>query len=187
MKKILCILLIFCSVGSFAQKSDIDCRLTKSFINQNMKEWNVFIDELSKEFEKTKSPDVQFKRAVVRHLYLAYLLFNDKNSSQIEVQLEGLGKDIEMLEKTAQYEKIVLALKSPYLAFVDYYCGSHVCYRMPLWKWPCVTGSREGRGSPAITARMSSGCSNVKSYLTARRFNALISSVQSRRSSTAEL
>ena len=61
-----------------------------------MKEWNIFIDELSKEFEKTKSPDIQFKRAVVRHLYLAYLLFNDKNSNQIEIQLEGLEKDIEL-------------------------------------------------------------------------------------------
>ncbi|MBR7035350.1 MAG: hypothetical protein IKI25_06300 [Bacteroidales bacterium] len=148
MKKILCILLIFCSVGAFAQKSDIDCRLTKSFINQNMKEWNVFIDELSKEFEKTKSPDVQFKRAVVRHLYLAYLLFNDKNSSQIEVQLEGLGKDIEMLEKTAQYEKIVLALKSPYLAYSALNNPVTAVYRLPMSFSAAKSAISEAENSP---------------------------------------
>ena len=108
MKNLLFIFCILISTSAFCQNQSIDCRIAQSYINQNMKEWHVFIDELSKEFERTKSPDVQFKRAVVRHLYLAYLLFNDKNSNQIVIQLEGLEKDIDDLEKTTKYGKLFL-------------------------------------------------------------------------------
>ena len=129
-------------------QSDIDCRLTKSFINQNMKEWNVFIDELSTEFEKTKSADVQFKRAMVRHLYIAYLLFNDKNSKQIDIQLDALGKDIEELEKNVTYSKTVLALKSPYYAYSALNNPLTAVYRLPMSFSAAKTAIDEAKDSP---------------------------------------
>ncbi len=115
-----------------AQISTIDCRLAKSFINQNMKEWGGFVDELSVEFNKTHSPAIQFERAVVRHLYLAYLLFNDKESKQVAIQLDGLQKDIEDLEKTTAYSKQVLALKSPLLAYSALNNPVTALYRLPM-------------------------------------------------------
>lgn len=148
MKKLLFIFCILISTLAFCQNQSVDCRIAQSYINQNMKEWHVFIDELSKEFEKTKSPDIQFKRAVVRHLYLAYLLFNDKNSNQIEIQLEGLEKDIEDLEKTTKYGKTVLALKSPCLAYSALNNPFTAVYRLPMSFSAAKTAIFEAKDSP---------------------------------------
>ncbi len=133
MKQVLSIILVLgLHFNAMAQISTIDCRLADSYINQNMKEWGNFVDELSGEYDKAHSPSIQFKRAIVRHMYLAYLLFNDKNSKQIDVQLEGLKKDIEALEKTEQYKKQVLALKSPYLAYSALNNPVTALYRLPM-------------------------------------------------------
>lgn len=131
MKKVFFVLLLFCSFCSFGQISSIDCRLTESFINQNMKEWNKYVDELSTEIEKTHSQDLQFKRMIVRHLYLAYLLFNTPDSKQVDVQLEGLEKDIEELKHTKKYEKMVLAFESPYYAYAALNNPVTAVYRLP--------------------------------------------------------
>ncbi|MCQ2960469.1 MAG: hypothetical protein MJ198_09845 [Bacteroidales bacterium] len=119
----------FCVYG---QQKSIDCRLTESFINQDMKTWNVFVDEISTEFEKNHSEDLQFKRMVVRHLYLAYLLFNDPESKQIDIQLEGLNSDIEDLKKSVKYGKISLAFRSPYLAYAALNNPVTAVYRLPM-------------------------------------------------------
>lgn len=149
MKQILLIVLsclvVLCSN---AQTSTIDCRLTKSFINQNMKEWNVFIDELSAEFSRTKSEEVQFKRMIVRHLYIAYLLFNDNESEQIEIQLEGLNKDIEELSTSATYGKSSLAFKSPYLAYSALNNPVTAVYRLPMSFSAAKTAISEAENSP---------------------------------------
>ena len=148
MKKLLCIVFLFCSVGSFAQKSDIDCRITESFINQNMKDWNKFVDELSAEITKTGSEDLQFKRMIVRHLYLAYLLFNNPESKQIDLQLEGLNKDIEELEKSKKYGKQSLAFKSPYLAYAALNNPVTAVYRLPMSFSAAKTAISESENSP---------------------------------------
>lgn len=128
----LVVLMLAMHVMASSQISTIDCRLASSYINQNMKEWGGFVDELTVEIDKNHSLALQFERAVVRHMYLAYLLFNDKNSKQIDVQLEGLKKDIEALEKTEQYKKQVLALKSPYLAYSALNNPVTALYRLPM-------------------------------------------------------
>lgn len=148
MKKILCIVFFCCSVGVFAQKTDIDCRIAESFINQNMKEWNVFVDELSAEFDKTHNESLQFKRMIVRHLYLAYLLFNDPESKQIDLQLEGLDKDIEELSKSATYGKQSLAFKSPYLAYAALNNPVTAVYRLPMSFSAAKTAISEAENSP---------------------------------------
>lgn len=131
MKKILLFCFLFVCLNATAQTQTIDCRITTSYINQNMKEWNTFVDELTTEINKKYSAELQFKRAVVRHLYLAYLLFNDKDSKQIDIQLEGLQKDIEDLEKNEAYRNKVLALKSPYYAYAALNNPITAVYRLP--------------------------------------------------------
>lgn len=97
-----------------------------------MNEWNKFVDELTIEINKTHSEDLQFKRMIVRHLYLAYLLFNTPNSEQVDIQLEGLSKDIEDLTKSTKYGKICLAFKSPYLAYAALNNPVTAVYRLPM-------------------------------------------------------
>lgn len=148
MKKILTIFLLFCSLFTKAQIATIDCRLTQSYIQQNMKEWNTFIDEMSAEIDKTHSIDLQFKRMIVRHLYLAHLLFNDKNSKQIDIQLAGLEKDIEELSKTEKYGKATLAFKSPYLAYATLNNPVTAIYRLPMCFSTAKTAISKAGNSP---------------------------------------
>lgn len=148
MKKIIFTIILCCSFCfSFGQKS-IDCRLTESFINQNMNEWNKFVDELTIEINKTHSEDLQFKRMIVRHLYLAYLLFNTPNSEQVDIQLEGLSKDIEDLTKSTKYGKICLAFKSPYLAYAALNNPVTAVYRLPMSFSAAKTAIAEAENSP---------------------------------------
>lgn len=132
MKRLFLFVFLGLSIGAYTQSNSIDCRLATSFVNQNMKEWHVYVDELSKEYEATKSVDVRFKRMVTRHLYLAYLLFNTPESEQVDVQLEGLRADIDALKKTQKYAKTSLAFESPYLAYAALNNPVTAMYRLPL-------------------------------------------------------
>lgn len=148
MKHFISIFFLFCCLVCRGQIATIDCRLTQSYMQQNMKSWNSFIDEMSIEIEKNHSVDLQFKRLIVRHLYLANLLFNDKNSKQIEIQLNGLEKDIEELSKTKKYEKTVLAFKSPYLAYAALNNPVTAVYRLPMCFSAAKTAISEAGNSP---------------------------------------
>lgn len=148
MKRTLVFLLLSVSLGANAQSNSIDCRLASSFVNQNMKEWNVYVDELSCEYDATKSIDTRFKRMIVRHLYLAYLLFNAPESKQIDVQLEELKSDIDALKKSQKYAKTSLAFEAPYLAYAALNNPVTAMYRLPLSFSAAKTAIKEDPESP---------------------------------------
>jgi len=84
----------------------------------------------------------------VRHLYLAYLLFNVPESKQIDVQLEGLKADIDALKKTQKYAKTSLAFESPYLAYSALNNPVTAMYRLPLSFSAAKTAIEEAPESP---------------------------------------
>ena len=95
-----------------AQGGSIDCKLTKSYTNQDIKSWGVFVDEISKELGKNYSHDLLFTRMLVRHFYIAQLLFNKGNSKEISQQMDGMGKDLDVLETVPAYAPHCLAFRA---------------------------------------------------------------------------
>ena len=115
--KLFPIILIFLSLSVFGQTSNMDCELTKLFVAQKTGEFGKYVDSLTASLNKKHSSELQFKRMQVRHFYIAYLLFNDSKSKQIEVQLDGMGKDIEDLENNKLYENKIIAFNAAYSAY----------------------------------------------------------------------
>ncbi len=115
--KLFTIISIFLSLSVFGQTNDIDCKLASLFVAQKTGEFGKYVDSLTVILDKKYSSELQFKRMQVRHFYIAYLLFNDSKSKQIEVQLDGMGKDIEDLEKVPLYEYEIIAFKAAYSAY----------------------------------------------------------------------
>lgn len=148
MKRIVCFIVITMFALIASAQQTIDCRLTQSYITQNMKEWNTFIDELTVEINKNYSAELQFKRLIVRHLYLAYLLFNDKESKQIAIQLEGMQRDYDALLQDANYSKKVLAFRSPLLAYAALDNPLTAVYRLPMSFSAAKTAISEAGNSP---------------------------------------
>lgn len=106
-----CIILLFV-IQLQAQNASIDCKLTKSYTNQDVKNWGTFVGEISKELSKNYSHELLFTRMLVRHFYIAQLLFNKGDSKEIDLQMEGMGKDLDALEKLPAYKPHCVAFRA---------------------------------------------------------------------------
>jgi tetratricopeptide (TPR) repeat protein len=95
-----------------AQSVSIDCRLTKSYTNQDIKQWGTFVNEISRELHSNYSHKLLFTRMLVRHFYIAQLLFDKGNSSEISLQMKGMSTDLDALEKLPAYKPHCLAFRA---------------------------------------------------------------------------
>lgn len=101
----------------YTQSTKFDCEIAKSYVNQKIGTWDTFIKQFDAELSKSYSADMQFSRMIVRHLYIAHLLFNNGDSDEIEKQLDGFEKDITQLEKNPKYAEKCLAFRSTLQAY----------------------------------------------------------------------
>ncbi|MDR1761384.1 MAG: hypothetical protein LBR55_02930 [Bacteroidales bacterium] len=95
-----------------AQKNTIDCELTRSYVNQDVKNWGIFVTKISKELTLHYSHELLFSRMLVRHFYIAQLLFDKGNSKVIAQQMEGMSKDLDALEKLPAYAPHCMAFRA---------------------------------------------------------------------------
>lgn len=115
----------------YGQISQIDCELTHSYVTQQIGTWGKYISQLNTEISKSYSADLQFKRMMVRHLYIAHLLFNKGNSDEIELQLDGFETDLIQLEKTPKYTQKCLAFRTAFNAYTALNYPATAIYYLP--------------------------------------------------------
>lgn len=127
----LLILFLFPIYFGYGQSSKIDCELTHSYCNQKISSWGKFITQLDAEISKSYSPELQFKRMMVRHLYIAHLLFNNGNSDEIEKQLSGFEKDLIQLEKNQTYAPKCIGFRSTLNAYIAVNSPVTALYYLP--------------------------------------------------------
>ena len=109
---ILCFIISLPAHQLQAQTVSIDCRLTQSYINQDVANWGAFVAEISKDLDKNYSHELLFTRMLVRHFYIAQLLFNKGSSKEISQQMGGMGKDLDALEKVPAYAPHCMAFRA---------------------------------------------------------------------------
>ncbi|MDR2962676.1 MAG: hypothetical protein LBU90_03415 [Bacteroidales bacterium] len=95
-----------------AQSTSFDCELTRSYINQNVGQWGGFVTKISHEMTVNPSPELLFTRMLVRHFYIAQLLFNKGSSKAISAQMAGMNADLDALEKIPLYTPHCLAFRA---------------------------------------------------------------------------
>lgn len=128
---ILCITLTLFVAHAYGQLPNLDCDLTKSYTQQTIGTWGTYISKVSTELDKKYSPELQFKRMTIRHMYIAHLLFNDADSKEIEPQLDGMNKDLNDLEKTQTYAATCIAFRSAYNAYCAVFSPATAVYYLP--------------------------------------------------------
>jgi tetratricopeptide (TPR) repeat protein len=106
------VVISLCASNLQAQNISLDCRLTKSYTNQDVKNWGAFVDEISKDLSKNYSHELLFTRMLVRHFYVAQLLFNKGDSKEISAQMTGMSKDLDALEKLPAYAPHCMAFRA---------------------------------------------------------------------------
>lgn len=123
----------FVSVNSvvFAQSSDVDCGLSNLYINQKTGDFYKYITILDAQISKTNSADLKFKRLLVRHFYIAHLLFYDNGSDQIELHLDLMEKEIEELEALPKYTPAIAGIKAAYYSYTALENPSTAVFYLP--------------------------------------------------------
>lgn len=103
--------LLFCN-QLHAQNNSLDCQLMQSYTNQKVITWGTFVNEISDELDKNYSHDLLFTRMLVRHFYIAQLLFNKGDRKEIAKQMNGMSNDLTALEKLSAYQSHCLAFRA---------------------------------------------------------------------------
>lgn len=116
---------------AYSQTNSLDCELTKSYTQQTIGTWGSYITKISSELEKKPNDDLLFKRMMVRHMYIAHLLFNESESKEIDTQLEGMNSDLTELEKKSEYASKCLAFRSAYNAYCAVNSPATALYYLP--------------------------------------------------------
>ncbi len=109
--------ILLCVNNLQAQNGTFDCKLTESYINQDVASWGRFVSEISKELDKNYSYELLFTRMLVQHFYVAQLLFNKGDSEEINQQMNGMSRDLDALEKQPVYAPHCLAFRAALNAY----------------------------------------------------------------------
>jgi len=131
MKFILKTLLFTLILSSSYAQSDIDCKLTQLYVSQKTGEFGKHIASLDSIMQVSPSPQIRFKRMLVRHVYLAHLLYYDRKSDKIAENLAAYDKDITALEQNARYKKKMLAFRAAYYAYAAVESPTKSVYYLP--------------------------------------------------------
>lgn len=122
-----------------AQQSYLDslnCRLSISYTQQNIGSWQLFIDELDERIKHSPSDSLYFQRLLLRHIYIAHLLFqNSKNADIITQQLSGMKSDMTTLEQLHAFEAERSAFNSSYAAYSALNKPFTALYYLPKSFW----------------------------------------------------
>ncbi len=114
-----------------AQTNTLDCDLTQSYTQQTIGTWGKYISQVTTQLQQNYSPELQFKRMMIRHMYIAHLLFNDSDSKEIDIQLNGMKKDLEELEKNPQFAEKCLAFRAAYNSYCAVNSPATAVYYLP--------------------------------------------------------
>lgn len=131
MKQYIILFFVLTSFNGYSQLASLDCDLTQSYTQQTIGTWGTYISKVTTELQKNYSAELQFKRMMIRHMYIAHLLFNDSESKEIDIQLEGMKKDLDELEKNQQFSDKCIAFRAAYNSYCAVNSPATAVYYLP--------------------------------------------------------
>ncbi|MFW5851246.1 MAG: tetratricopeptide repeat protein [Bacteroidota bacterium] len=109
--------LIVNSFTVFSQNSKLDCRLAEIYTQQKTEDYGLYITVIDTLLGRNYKPELHFKKMIVRHLYIAHLLFYDNTNKEIAQQIQAFKQDIRTLEKLPQYKNSMTAFYATYYGY----------------------------------------------------------------------
>ncbi|MFO7868468.1 MAG: hypothetical protein R6U95_04115 [Bacteroidales bacterium] len=106
-----------CGITSLSQTSKLDCRLADLYVHQDIEEYDMYISVIDTLLGRSYSPELHFKKMLVRHIYIAHLLFNDSDNEKIPYHIQILKEDISSLKKHPDYAQHMTAFYATYYGY----------------------------------------------------------------------
>lgn len=125
--------LFFCIASFFtsAQTTALNCKLADEYVAQKTDKFGFYITVIDTLLARKYSNELLFTRMMVRHIYIAHLLFYDSKSPEISLHLRGFKHDIDTLETIDAYAKKVIPFKSAYAAYTAALRPAMAVYYLP--------------------------------------------------------